>query len=74
MMHDNVGYTPYEGQVVKGWPETVLSRGRVVVEGGELNAARGSGTVHPARRAGTDHAAPPSRRARSTAGPPGQPQ
>jgi dihydropyrimidinase len=43
MMHDAVGYTPYEGHVYKGWPEIVTSRGRVVVEGGELKAARGSG-------------------------------
>jgi dihydropyrimidinase len=28
---------------VRGWPETVLSRGRVVVEDGALNADRGSG-------------------------------
>ena len=43
MMHDAVGYTPYEGHVYKGWPEMVLSRGRMVVEGGELKVARGSG-------------------------------
>jgi dihydropyrimidinase len=43
MMHDAVGYTPYEGHVVKGWPQIVLSRGRVVVEDGELKAERGSG-------------------------------
>jgi dihydropyrimidinase len=43
MMHDAVGYTPYEGHVYKGWPEIVTSRGRVVVENGKLNAARGSG-------------------------------
>ncbi|HJO97371.1 MAG TPA: dihydropyrimidinase, partial [Rhodospirillales bacterium] len=36
MLHDNVGYTPYEGRTVTGWPVTVLSRGRVVVEDGEL--------------------------------------
>jgi dihydropyrimidinase len=42
-LHDNVGYTPYEGRKVKGWPITVLSRGRVVVEGGELQVERGSG-------------------------------
>ena len=42
-LHDNVGYTPYEGRVVKGWPETVLSRGRVVVAQGELCVERGSG-------------------------------
>jgi dihydropyrimidinase len=42
-LHDNVGYTPYEGRKVKGWPLTVLSRGRVVVGGGELQVERGSG-------------------------------
>ena len=30
-MHDRTGYTPYEGLSVTGWPEIVLSRGRVVV-------------------------------------------
>jgi dihydropyrimidinase len=43
MMKDNVGYTPYEGMVVKGWPTTVLLRGSVVVENGQLLAKRGSG-------------------------------
>lgn len=43
MLHDSVGYTPYEGRKLTGWPITVLSRGRVVVDGGELNAERGSG-------------------------------
>jgi dihydropyrimidinase len=47
MMKDNVGYTPYEGMRVKGWPMTVVSRGRVVVEGGELKVARGSGEFIP---------------------------
>jgi dihydropyrimidinase len=47
MMKDNVGYTPYEGMRVKGWPTTVVSRGRVVVEGGELKAARGSSEFIP---------------------------
>ena len=47
MLHDNVGYTPYEGRTVTGWPVTVLSRGRVVVEDGELNAKRGSGEYLP---------------------------
>ena len=40
-MHDRAGYTPYEGRTVTGWPVTVLSRGRVVVEDG--NAARRAG-------------------------------
>lgn len=43
MIHDNVGYTPYEGRRLTGWPVTVLSRGRVVVEDGKLHAERGSG-------------------------------
>jgi dihydropyrimidinase len=43
MMKDNVGYTPYQGIVVTGWPTTVLSRGRVVVEGDQLKVQRGTG-------------------------------
>jgi dihydropyrimidinase len=43
ILHDNVGYTPYEGRRLKGWPMTVLSRGRIVVDDGKLLAARGSG-------------------------------
>ena len=42
-LHDNVGYTPYEGRRIRGWPVTVLSRGRRVVDGGELLVERGSG-------------------------------
>src|SRR5207253_5132970 len=47
ILHDNVGYTPYEGRRLRGWPVTVLSRGRIVVENGTLAAARGSGTFLP---------------------------
>ncbi len=47
MMKDNTGYTPYEGMRVKGWPTTVVSRGRIVVEGGELKVERGSGEFIP---------------------------
>jgi len=43
MLHDNVGYTPYEGMRLTGWPEDVFSRGRSVVRDGALQAARGSG-------------------------------
>lgn len=43
MLHDNVGYTPYEGKQITGWPEQVLSRGRIVVDNGKLQAERGSG-------------------------------
>jgi dihydropyrimidinase len=43
MMKDNVGYTPYEGMTVRGWPTTVLSRGRVAVQDGKLHVKKGSG-------------------------------
>ena len=43
MLHDNVGYTPYEGRVLQGWPETVFSRGRCVVQDNQLQVARGTG-------------------------------
>jgi len=42
-MHDRAGYTPYEGREVVGWPETVLSRGRVIVHDGKLMAKPGEG-------------------------------
>jgi len=47
ILHDNVGYTPYEGRHLRGWPVTVLSRGRIIVEDGKLAAARGNGTFLP---------------------------
>ena len=47
MLHDNVGYTPYEGRRLRGWPVTVLSRGRIVVEDRKLGAERGSGQFLP---------------------------
>ncbi len=47
MMHDNAGYTPYEGRTLTGWPETVIGRGRVVVRDGRLRAAPGSGAFLP---------------------------
>ena len=42
-LHDNVGYNPFAGARVKGWPETVLSRGAVVVDQGQLHARPGRG-------------------------------
>jgi dihydropyrimidinase len=42
-MHDNMDYNPFEGREVKGWPVTVLSRGRRVVDRGELIASPGDG-------------------------------
>lgn len=39
----NVDYNLYEGLVVKEMPETVLSRGNVVVDGGKFVGTPGSG-------------------------------
>ncbi len=43
--HDTTGYTPFEGWKITGWPVTVLSRGRVVVDAGKLHVERGSGRL-----------------------------
>jgi len=43
MIHDLTGFTPFAGRTVKGWPETVLVRGREVIAGGSLKASPGSG-------------------------------
>lgn len=47
ILHDAVGYTPYEGRRIKGWPVTVLSRGRVAVADGDLKVGKGSGQFLP---------------------------
>jgi dihydropyrimidinase len=65
MLHDNVGYTPYEGRTVRGWPEVVVSRGRVVVENGALQVEGGTGQ-YLAR--GTPEPVAKSRGARPSAG------
>jgi dihydropyrimidinase len=42
-LHQNVDYCPYEGWEVQGYPETVLSRGQVIVREREFTGARGRG-------------------------------
>jgi dihydropyrimidinase len=42
-MHDATGYNPYEGRRLRGRPVTVLSRGRRVVDRGEMLASPGDG-------------------------------
>ncbi|KAA9008790.1 dihydropyrimidinase [Histidinibacterium aquaticum] len=37
-LHDAADYSPYEGFEVQGWPETVILRGKPVVEDGKLTA------------------------------------
>jgi dihydropyrimidinase len=59
IMHDRTGYTPYAGRRVRGWPTTVLRRGEVIVDGGRMLAAPGSGRFLP--RGGGASAAPSGR-------------
>jgi dihydropyrimidinase len=40
----NVDYNPYEGRQVTGATDTVLSRGRVVIEGGRFVGRAGAGS------------------------------
>ncbi len=42
-LHEQVDWTPYEGMALRGWPETTLSRGEIIVEGGQFTAAAGRG-------------------------------
>jgi dihydropyrimidinase len=43
-LHMKVDYNPYEGREVTGVSETVLSRGRVVVENGKFTGKAGAGS------------------------------
>ncbi len=42
-LHDNVGYNPYEGHSVTGWPTYVFLRGQLIVSNGILTATPGQG-------------------------------
>ena len=42
-LHDNVGYNPWEGRTVQGWPERVFLRGRNIVAGGKFHGSFGGG-------------------------------
>jgi dihydropyrimidinase len=42
-LHMRCDYNPYEGRTVTGWADTVLSRGRVVVEGERFTGKAGQG-------------------------------
>jgi dihydropyrimidinase len=44
-LHDNVGYNPFAGRRLKGWPEIVLRRGDMIIADGRLQAAPGSGQL-----------------------------
>ena len=43
-LHMKVDYSPYEGREVTGAPETVLSRGKVIVENGRFVGRAGAGS------------------------------
>ncbi len=43
-LHMRVDYNPYEGRRVTGVPETVLSRGRVVIDNGRFTGRAGAGS------------------------------
>jgi dihydropyrimidinase len=60
-LHDNVGYNPWEGLSITGWPEQVLLRGRPIVQDGAFLGAPGTGrwidrpelATQPTRTGGT---------------------
>ncbi|MXQ06297.1 dihydropyrimidinase [Alphaproteobacteria bacterium GH1-50] len=60
-LNDNVGYNPWEGRTVTGWPEMTLLRGKVVAEAGAVRAEPGTGRWidRPAIGAATDRSPAP---------------
>ncbi|WP_445490871.1 dihydropyrimidinase [Rhodopseudomonas sp. RCAM05734] len=45
MMHDLAGFTPFAGRELTGWPDTVLLRGRVLVDGDAFHGTPGDGRL-----------------------------
>ncbi|MGM4932288.1 dihydropyrimidinase [Tardiphaga sp. 619_E2_N8_5] len=45
MMHDLTGFSPFSGRTVIGWPEKVLLRGRVLVDGDTFTSKPGEGRL-----------------------------
>lgn len=41
--HDNMDYSPFEGMELTGAPEIVMTRGRMIVEHGQLRGVQGQG-------------------------------
>jgi allantoinase len=46
-LHYKVGWTPYEGWTLKGWPTLTMRRGEVVYEGGQVTGEPGSAEFLP---------------------------
>lgn len=42
-LHDNVGYNPWQGRTVTGWPERVILRGQTLVRDGRFLGSPGNG-------------------------------
>jgi dihydropyrimidinase len=59
MMHDRAGFTPYAGRTITGWPDTVLLRGRVLIDGEKCHGNPGEGRLM--LRPGGDAAMPSGR-------------
>ena len=43
-LHMKVDYNPYEGREVTGVTDTVISRGKVIIDGGKFTGRAGRGT------------------------------
>ena len=46
-LHYKVGWTPYEGWILKGWPTTTIVRGEVVAKEGQIMAKEGRAQFVP---------------------------
>ncbi len=46
-LHEQAGWTPYEGLEMEGWPAVTISRGEVIVAGGEFLGKPGRGRFAP---------------------------
>jgi len=46
-LHEQAGWTPYEGLIMEGWPAVTISRGEVIVAGGEFKGLPGRGRYAP---------------------------
>jgi dihydroorotase-like cyclic amidohydrolase len=40
-LHYKVGWTPYEGWVLKGWPKMTIVRGQIVMQDGQIMGKEG---------------------------------
>ena len=49
MVVDGSGYNPYSGRIIKGWPETVILRGYMIVFNNKVIADPGNGNFLPTK-------------------------